>query len=62
LLKREKEILPLMDGIAEKGNLTFSIGKAMAYEYSVLEYPCAFWQYGSSTASIPPPDAPPIRC
>ena len=59
LLKREKEILPLMDGIAAKGNLTFSIGKTMAYEYSVLEYPCAFWQYGSSTASIPPLDAPP---
>jgi hypothetical protein len=59
LLKREKEILPLMDGVAARGNLTFSIGKAMAYEYSVLEYPCAFWQYGSTTASIPPLDAPP---
>ena len=59
LLKREKEILPLIDRIAEKGKLTFSIGKAMAYEYSVLEFPCAFWQYGSSTSSIPPLDAPP---
>jgi hypothetical protein len=58
LLKREKEMLPLLDRLAEKENLTFSIGKAMAYEYSVLEYPCAFWQYGSSASSIPPPDAP----
>ena len=58
LLRREKEILPLMDGVAAKGNLTFSIGKATAFEYSVLEYPCAFWQYGGSTGSIPPPDAP----
>lgn len=59
LLKRENEILPFMDGLAAKRNLTFSIGKAMAYEYSVLEYPCAFWQDGSTTASIPPFDAPP---
>ncbi len=59
LLKREREILPLMDRVAEKENLTFSIGKPMAYEYSVLEFPCAFWQYGSSVSSIPPLDAPP---
>ncbi len=59
LLRRETEILPLIDRIAQKGNLTFSIGKAMAYEYSVLEYPCAFWQYGSSVSSIPPLDSPP---
>ena len=59
LLRREKEILPLIDRVAEKEKLTFSIGRAMAYEYSVLEFPCAFWQYGSSTASIPPNDAPP---
>lgn len=59
LLRREKEILPLVDRMAEKEKLTFSIGKAMAYEYSVLEYPCAFWQYGSSISSIPPLDAPP---
>jgi hypothetical protein len=59
LLKREKEILPLIDRIAEKEKLTFSIGKTMAYEYSVLEYPCAFWQYGSSTSSIPASDSPP---
>ncbi|HMK39870.1 MAG TPA: S28 family serine protease [Bacteroidota bacterium] len=59
LLKREKEILPLIDSMTRGKNLTFSIGKAMAYEYSVLEFPCAFWQYGSSTASIPASDAPP---
>jgi hypothetical protein len=58
LLRREKEILPLMDTLAAKRKMTFSIGTAMAYEYSVLEYPCAFWQYGSLTSSIPSPDAP----
>jgi hypothetical protein len=51
-------MLPLVDSLAVKRKFTFSIGKAMAYEYSVLEYPCAFWQYGSSASSIPPSDAP----
>jgi hypothetical protein len=59
LLKREKEILPLIDDLAKRKNYTFSIGKTMAYEYSVLEYPCGFWQYGGSPKSIPSPDAPP---
>ena len=58
MLKREKEILPLVDTLARRGQFTFSIGKAKAYEYCVLEYPCGFWQYGSAPNSIPPPDAP----
>lgn len=58
MLKREKELLPLVDTLAAKRHLTFSIGTAKAYEYGVLEYPCAFWQYGSSFSSIPASDAP----
>jgi hypothetical protein len=59
LLKREKEILPLIDDLARKKGYTFSIGKTLAYEYSVLEFPCGFWQYGHSPGEIPVPDAPP---
>ena len=58
MLRREKEMLPLIDSLAARRNYTFSLGKAMAFEYSVLEYPCAFWQYGSSPDSIPTPGAP----
>jgi hypothetical protein len=58
MLKREKEILPLVDSLAARRKFTFSIGKAMAYEYSVLEFPCGFWQYGQPADIIPPPDAP----
>jgi hypothetical protein len=58
MLRREEEMLPLVDSLAGRRNFTFSIGKTMAYEYCVLEYPCAFWQYGSSSDDIPPPDAP----
>ncbi|HEX9007373.1 MAG TPA: S28 family serine protease [Bacteroidota bacterium] len=58
LLRREKEILPLMDTLAARRKFTFSLGKAVAYEYSVLEYPCGFWQGGHRPEEIPPPEAP----
>jgi hypothetical protein len=36
------------------------MGVAKAYEYGVLEFPYAFWQYGSNARadSVPDPDAP----
>jgi hypothetical protein len=59
MFKREDEILPLVKALAEKKNWTFSMGVSEAYEYGVLEYPFAFWQYGSvKPADIPAPDAP----
>jgi len=54
LLKREGEVLPLLGAKPE----AFSMGVAKAYEYGALEYPYAFWQYGSKPESIPAPDAP----
>ena len=59
LLRRENEVLPLVDELARKKGYTFSIGRTLAYEYSVLEFPCGFWQYGHSPDEIPAPDAPP---
>jgi len=62
MFKREDEILPLVKALAEKKNWTFSMGASEAYEYGVLEYPFAFWQYGSvKPADIPAPDAPPEK-
>jgi len=62
MFKREDEILPLVKALAEKKNWTFSMGVSEAYEYGVLEYPFAFWQYGSvKPADIPAPDAPPEK-
>ncbi|RYG23236.1 peptidase [bacterium] len=54
MLKREDEILPLLNLSARN----FSMGVAKAYEYAVLEYPYAFWQYGSKPETIPTPNAP----
>lgn len=57
LLKREDEVLPLLKADPK----AYSMGVAKAYEYGVLEYPYAYWQYGSNSQreySIPRPDAP----
>ncbi len=55
LLKREEEILPLL----KQEPKNYSMGMAKAYEYGVLEFPYAFWQYGSNARadSVPAPDA-----
>lgn len=59
LLKREDEILPLVKERTDKKKMVFSMGLAAAYEYAVLEYEFAFWQYGAvKPADIPSPDAP----
>jgi hypothetical protein len=57
LLKREDEILPLVKEQADRRHWTFAMGLPAAYEYGVLEYPYAFWQYGTKPADVPAPDA-----
>jgi hypothetical protein len=58
MFKREDEILPLVKEQAERRHWTFAMGLPSAYEYGVLEYPYAFWQFGAKASEIPPPDAP----
>ncbi|HAN78677.1 MAG TPA: aminopeptidase, partial [Bacteroidales bacterium] len=59
LLDRREELMPKFMDNAKKNNYTFSIGADMAFEYSVLEYPFAFWQWGYLNANnIPEPTAP----
>lgn len=59
LFKHEDEVLPFVKAQADRSKWTFSLGLSVAYEYGVLEYPYAFWQYGTNPASIPAPDASP---
>ncbi len=59
LFKHEDEILPFVKAQADRSKWTFSLGLSQAYEYGVLEYPYAFWQYGTNPATIPSPDATP---
>lgn len=57
LFEREDEILPLIQAEAERRRWTFAMGLSAAYEYGVLEYPYAFWQFGTNAEDIPAPDA-----
>ncbi|HVT81891.1 MAG TPA: S28 family serine protease [Phycisphaerae bacterium] len=54
MFKREDEMIPLLN----VNPAQYSMGVAKAYEYGVLEYPYAFWQYGTKPNTIPAPDAP----
>ena len=55
MLKNEKEALKYVQAYSDIKGLTYkylgSIGKA--FEYTVLEYPFSFWQWGYSCDSIP---------
>ena len=44
-LLAEEEALVLLDTLARQKEYVFSNGKRLMYEYAVLEYPFAFWQY-----------------
>jgi hypothetical protein len=61
MFKRENEILPLVKEQAEKRHWTFAMGISAAYEYGVLEYPYAFWQFGTKADNVPAPDAAPDK-
>jgi hypothetical protein len=58
LFQREDEVLPLVKAQADRSRWTFALGLSEAYEYGVLEYPYAFWQYGTKATDIPEPNAP----
>jgi hypothetical protein len=61
LLSRRAEVEPLMAAAAVAAGDTFdTFGLAKAYDYSVVELPFAFWQYGNATRclSVPAADAP----
>jgi len=58
LLKNKDRIIPLLKKQDEGRNVTYAMGIEAAFEYGVLEYPFAFWQYGTPAAEIPSADAP----
>jgi hypothetical protein len=58
-LERREDLLPLVhEHSLQKGYLFNLFSEAQAFEYAVLEYPFAFWQYGSGDcAALPGVDA-----
>ena len=55
VLGRRADLLPLVHQHAlEKGYSFSAFSEAEAFEYAVLEYPFAFWQYGSGGCAVVP--------
>lgn len=59
-LRNGDRMVALMEGYAKEKKLVYSFGLRRMFEFAVLEYPFAFWQYGrpNRCATVPPPDAP----
>ncbi len=53
LLKNKEELLPKFIEGNKKENYTYRPGYEFGFEYMVLEYPFAFWQWGADCNSIP---------
>ncbi|MCF8237352.1 MAG: hypothetical protein K9I85_04295 [Saprospiraceae bacterium] len=57
LLRHRQEILPRARWYAKGANLTFTyLTLEQALEYTILEYPFSFWQWGSHCDEIPGPE------
>lgn len=54
VLKHKAEILPLVKAYSIGANASFTYENIeKAFEFSVMEYPFSFWQYGSDCNAIP---------
>jgi hypothetical protein len=59
ILSRRDEVVPLIRYFAKGAGAEFSyLQYEQAFEFSVLEYPFSFWQWGSDCAKIPAPNLP----
>lgn len=57
VLKRRAEIVPMLKDYCESKSLHSRMSYDEMLDYIVLEYPFAFWQWGSPASEIPAPDA-----
>jgi PS-10 peptidase S37. len=53
VLKRRAQLMPLFEALCDKDNFKFNLPLEEIYDYSLLEYPFAFWQWGTPVATIP---------
>lgn len=58
ILQDKGNVIPLISNYIAQSDFTFSMNHEQILEYSVLEYPHAYWQYGSSNCEdVPGPGA-----
>lgn len=53
LLKRRTELSPKFDSLCIAGKYEFNLPNEYIYDYSVLEFSFAFWQWGHKSSAIP---------
>ena len=53
VLKRRVELQPKFDSLCTARKYTFNLPTEEIYDYSVLEFPFAFWQWGSPISEVP---------
>lgn len=54
-LKRREQITPMFEKLSEQQKLTYKMPLDAVYDYCVLEFPFAFWQWGYKTDIVPDP-------
>jgi hypothetical protein len=57
VLKRRENLMPQFEKLCSEKKYKFNVPINEIYDYCVLEYSFAFWQWGSDVATIPPPTA-----
>ena len=53
ILSRRAELQPKFDSLCTAKKYTFNLSTEEIYDYSVLEFPFAFWQWGSPISEVP---------
>lgn len=53
ILQKRREIIPLLETYCQEKGLEFRIPMDEVLDFSVLEYPFAFWQWGTDISVIP---------
>ena len=57
LMMRKPQLMPLFNAHCKERGYQFYISNEDIYDYCVLEYPFALWQWGTPVSSIPPEEA-----
>ena len=60
-LKKKNDIMPIILKKAKESGIEFAIDPEMAYEYAILEYSFAFWQWDDNCGNIPRPNSSPEK-
>lgn len=57
IMKRKQRLMPLFNKYNKEKNLKYKLSEEDIFDYTVLEYPFALWQWGTSVETIPAQDS-----